>query len=137
MFATLFFGVLDPASGRLCYINGGHEPPLLIGPHGIKAELETTGPAVGFMPNSHFQQQEIGFSPGDVLIAYTDGITEARNSNREMFGEARLMHLLNQPVVSAISLMESVEDSIRAHMGEQTPSDDITMLAVQRLGEPD
>lgn len=135
MFATLFFGVLDPASGRLCYINGGHEPPVLIGPHGVKTELYPTGPAVGLMANSRFQQHEISLLPGDVLIAYTDGITEARDSNRDMFGEERLMHLLNQPIVSAISLMDSIEDSIRAHMGEQTPSDDITMLTVQRLSE--
>ncbi len=133
MFATLFFGVLDPSSGTLVYINGGHEPPVLIGPSGIRAELEPTGPAVGFMSSSSFAQREIHIEPGDILLAYTDGVTEARAPDGELFGEKRLMALINQSVSSAPAIMECIVQSIRTHTGDQPSSDDITILALQCL----
>lgn len=133
MFATLFFGVLDTTSATLTYINCGHESPLLIGPQGIKAQLEPTGPAVGLMPNSTFEQHQIHFETGDTLLAYTDGITEARAVNHELFGEQRLLQILNKPMRSVTELMERLEQEVRIYAGHEPPVDDVTMLAVQRL----
>lgn len=133
MFATLFFGLLDPATGLLTYINAGHEPPVLINATGIKAVLEPTGPAVGFMRQSTFAQQQVSLAPGDMLLAYTDGVTEARSATGALFGEERLMTLINQPAASVAAVLERVEHTIRAYTEERAPADDITMLGVQYL----
>jgi phosphoserine phosphatase RsbU/P len=133
MFATLFFGVLDPASGRLTYVNGGHEAPLVVHSEGhVRAYLEATGPAVGFMADSHFSHAQVQLEPGDILVSYTDGVTEARNAERLLFTEERLLRLLEQPITSAASVLERVEASVQAYIGDSTPTDDITMLAVCR-----
>lgn len=133
MFATLFFGVLDPSSGTLSYVNGGHEPPVIIGKNGIKAQLEPTGPAVGFMAHSQFAIDQITFEPDDIFFAYTDGVTEARDSQRELFGEDPLFALLNEPTPSVAVLMERVTQRVKQHIGEQPNTDDITMLAAKRM----
>lgn len=139
MFVTLFFGVLDPVSGSLIYVNGGHCPPLIIGPDGIvKAELTTTGPAVGLMPNVEFGIEQAYMQPGDILFCYTDGVTDARNPDRVFFGEERMRQLLTQPASSAYELLHRFEVHLRAHIASADQFDDITMLAVRRvLAEPD
>lgn len=133
MFATLFFGVLDPSSGMMEYVNGGHEPPVIIGSSGIKTMLETTGPAVGMMPDSRFTTEQLQFEPGDVLLVYTDGVTEARSPDNEFFGEEQAMGLLDGPAESAGITMQRIESAVREHMADRPAADDITMLAVKRL----
>jgi serine phosphatase RsbU (regulator of sigma subunit) len=132
MFATLFFGVLQPSTGVLTYTNAGHEPPLLIGAGGVRQLLEPTGPAVGFMAESAFGQAQVCIEPGELVFAYTDGITEARGPEGGFFGEEPLMDLLNCPASSAAALMEQVQEEVGRHIADSTPSDDITMLAVRR-----
>jgi len=91
MFATLFFGLLDPSNGRLAYINAGHNPPFILGPDGaLKAALKGTGPAVGMFPAEDFRIEQAQIEPGDILYAYTDGVTEARDAARGFFTEKRL-----------------------------------------------
>ena len=90
MFATLFFGILDPDSGVLSYVNGGHEPVFIVGPHGgVKAHLTATGPAVGIEPKIDFKIQQTQLDPGDILLGYTDGVTEALASKRRVFYHAK------------------------------------------------
>jgi sigma-B regulation protein RsbU (phosphoserine phosphatase) len=132
MFATLFFGVLDPSSGELLFINGGHEYPLLIDSSGVKGQLVTTGPLVGIFPGAQFEIQSIDIEPGDTLVAFTDGVTEARSSNGEFFGRERLYALLAQPVSSAAELLDCIQASVQEHVAGADPSDDITLLAVRR-----
>ncbi|NJN66136.1 MAG: PP2C family protein-serine/threonine phosphatase [Chloroflexaceae bacterium] len=132
MFATLFFGVLNPSTGVLSYINAGHEPPVLLGASGVKQLLEPTGPAVGFMAESVFERTQTSIEPGEMVFAYTDGITEARGPKGDFFGEELLMDLLNRPASSAAALMERVQEQVGRHIADSTPSDDITMLAVRR-----
>jgi sigma-B regulation protein RsbU (phosphoserine phosphatase) len=132
MFVTLFFGVLDPATGLLTYVNGGHDAPAVIGPDGVKARLNPTGPVVGMMPDTNFDLSEIRLEPGDTLFAYTDGIPEARAPGGEFFTEARLMSLLGQPISSAPALVNRIESDVRAHIATADQFDDITMLAVRR-----
>ena len=133
MFATLVFGVLDLTTGVLTYINGGHNPPALIGPSGeVKARLMPTGPAVGMLPDMDFGIQQITLEPGDLLMTFTDGVTDARNPDGEFFSEERLLSILEQPGSSAADLMDRIETSLYAHIGEASQFDDITMLAVRR-----
>ena len=132
MFATLFFGVLDPATGLLLYVNGGHMPPAIIGPEGIKQRLKPTGPAVGMMPDATFEIQEARIEPGDILYTYSDGVTDARDPNRKLFGEKRLVELLSTPAASAGELQERVDRALQAHIATAPQFDDITMLTVYR-----
>ena len=92
MFATLFFGVVDPSSGILTYINAGHEPLYIIGSSGgVKSRLHPTGPAVGISSEVAFKIEEIQLMPGDVLLGYTDGVVEARSKEDEFFQQVILL----------------------------------------------
>ncbi len=135
MFATLFFGVLDPETGRLCYINGGHEPLYVVNSGSVKTMLKPTGPAVGMMPDMQFNTQEINLEPGDMLVGYTDGVTEARSPADELFTRSRLRSLLEQQVVSASDVLERVKTSLFSFIDVAPRSDDVTMLAVQRAAK--
>jgi phosphoserine phosphatase RsbU/P len=132
MFTTLFFGVLDPTTGLLRYINGGHEPPAVLGVGGIKARLTVTGPAVGLFPDSGFDVRETPLEAGDILIAYTDGVTDARNPRGERFTDERLLALLEQPNSSAAALLETIAGHVLAHMAAAAQFDDITLFSVRR-----
>lgn len=133
MFVTLFFGVLDPATGMLTYINGGHNPPVVIGADGaVKARLTPTGPAVGMLPDMDFGIDQIKLGPGDLLMTFTDGVPEARAPDREFFSEERLLALLQQPAPSVVVLLDRIENSLQDFIAEADQFDDITMLAVRR-----
>jgi sigma-B regulation protein RsbU (phosphoserine phosphatase) len=132
MFATLFFGVLDPKNGKLVYINGGHEPVLLIDQNGVKESLLPTGPAVGMLHEAKFEYKEIQLQPGEILFAFTDGVIDARSPSEERFTKKRLISLLSQPAATALELMERVGTSLFAHIGIAPQEDDITMLTLQR-----
>jgi serine phosphatase RsbU (regulator of sigma subunit)/anti-sigma regulatory factor (Ser/Thr protein kinase) len=141
MFATLFFGVLDPLTGSLLYVNGGHEPPVIFqqtqsgngaGTPSISARLRPTGPAVGMMPDSDFEIRQAKLEPGDTMLIYTDGVTEAKDPNGKLFTEPRLLALLSEPDPSAAALLERIERNLRSHMAGAAQFDDITMLAVRR-----
>ena len=133
MFATLFFGVLNPATNSLTYINGGHEPLLIVGSEGVKKSLNPTGPAVGIMADMKFKIQQVQLEPGDILIGYTDGVTEARAPSHEFFTLKRLLPLLERPAPSAIEMLERIKTNLFAFIDNAQQFDDITLLAVQRL----
>ena len=132
MFATLFFGILDPATGALTYINGGHEPPLIFGAGGVKAQLPRTGMAVGLTPDASFGIADARLEPGDTLLAFTDGVVDAQNSANESFSREKLISLLTVPAPSAAALIDRIETSVREHIANADQFDDITMLAVHR-----
>lgn len=133
MFATLFFGILNPKSGRLVYINGGHEPLYIIGSDGLKSELPPTGPAVGAVEDALYKVGTLQLDPGELLLGLTDGVTEARNLADELFTRQRLKQLLAQPAKSATELLERIRQQVFEFVGTAPESDDVTMLAVQRL----
>lgn len=132
MFATVFFGILDPSSGQLLYINGGHEKPVIIGADGIRQRLEPTGLAVGMMPDSTYTIDTAQLQPGEILVAYTDGVPEARDGDRKFFTEARLLRLLNEPRPSASELLDEIVENIRAHIADADQYDDVTLIAIRR-----
>jgi serine phosphatase RsbU (regulator of sigma subunit) len=133
MFATLFFGILDPDSGSLSYINGGHEPLLIVGPGGgVKQHLSFTGPAVGIEPEIDFKIQQTHLESGDILLGYTDGVTEAGASDGAFFTMERLVSILETPASTATELLDRIASSLQEHVGEADQFDDITMLAIRR-----
>lgn len=133
MFATMFVGVLDPADGRLGYVNAGHEAPAIAaaGSGAVRARLEPTGPAVGLMPGMAFGFAHAALAPGEALLAFTDGVTDARDPAGALFGEPRLLGLL-APAAGAGALVARVRDAVHAHAAGEAPFDDVTVLAVAR-----
>jgi serine phosphatase RsbU (regulator of sigma subunit) len=132
MFATLFFGVLNPVTGELSYINGGHEPLFIIGRSGIKETLNAAGPVVGIFTGAKFEIQQSKLAPGDILIGYTDGVTEALSPQETFFSKEKFRSLLEIPASSATELLERIQAGLLDHMDKAPQFDDITMLAVHR-----
>jgi len=132
MYATLFFGVLNPSTGMMTYVNGGHEPLYVINAGIIKERLKPTGPAVGLMPDITFKTQQIELEPGDLLVGYTDGVTEARSPADEFYTRDRLQSLLTQPIKSAADMLERIKSNLFTFIDIAPRADDVTMLAVQR-----
>jgi sigma-B regulation protein RsbU (phosphoserine phosphatase) len=132
MFATLFFGVLDPRNGNLFYVNGGHEAVFVIDQNGVRERLLPTGPSVGIFQEAKFAYKEIQLLPGEILFAYTDGVIDARSPSEERFTKRRLFSLLSQPVNSALELTQKIATNLFAHIGIAPQEDDITMLTLQR-----
>jgi sigma-B regulation protein RsbU (phosphoserine phosphatase) len=133
-FATLFFGVLDPVTGRVAYVNCGHNPPMLLRSDGLsQSTLEHTGPAVGVVPDCVFALGHTRLAPGDTLLVYTDGVTEARSPSGEFFGEERLLRAACLPGVSGQTISDNVERGLYAHTGDAAQFDDITMMTIHRL----
>jgi phosphoserine phosphatase RsbU/P len=131
-FATMFVGLLDPVTGTLVYVNGGHNPPVLQREDGPQELLKPTGPAVGMLPGVKFKFGQVRLNPGDVLFAYTDGVTEARSSDGSFFGESQLFDLVASGVTSAQQLVDAVARRVTDHIGAAPPFDDITMMALRR-----
>ena len=134
MFATLVFGILDPDSGSLSYINGGHEPLFIVGPDGgVKDRLSHTGPAVGIEPEMDFRIRQTHMDSGDILLGYTDGVTEAVASDGAFFTMDRLVSILEIPAATATELLDRIAGSLQEHVGGADQFDDITLLAIRRI----
>ncbi len=133
MFATAFFGVLDPASGRLHYINAGHEPLYVVRAGQIRHKLSPTGPALGISEEIVYRSAQITLMPGELLMGYTDGVIDARSPDDEMFSRQRLRDLLVEPAATAADLLEQVKENLFRFIGKAPRLDDVTMIAVQRL----
>ena len=132
MFATVFFGLLDPTDGTLLYINAGHESPLLISNGILKQRLDPTGPAVGMLPDMEFKLERVTLNRGDALVLYTDGVTDARNAKDELFSEERLITTAVNSIGSAHAHLENIVSAVDTHIARREQYDDITLLAVQR-----
>ena len=132
MFATLFFGVLDPQTGKMAYVNGGHEPVLIVNQFGVKKSLGSTGPVVGMMSGMEYNVQQVQIDPGDILIGYTDGVTEAMSPQEKLFGKKRFLTLLEKPAPTASELIDQIKLELFNHIDNAPQFDDITMIAVRR-----
>jgi len=134
MFISLFFGILNPDTYILTYINSGHEPPLIISSSGgIKQKLKSTGPVVGMTTDANFKTGQVEIEPGDILIGYTDGAIEALSPDGELFTRKRFLSLFEQPSVSASSLLEKIKTRLSTHIDTAKQFDDITIIVLQRL----
>ena len=132
MFATLFLGILNPKTGSLRYINCGHEPPVVMTKGEIKTRLDPTGPAIGLMPDLDFRVMETQFDSGDLLFAFTDGLTDAENKNKQLFTRDRLIKAVEGSDDGAAQLIEKVKSRMFDYIAGAGQFDDITMLAVKR-----
>jgi len=132
MFATIFYGILDPKRAELTYINGGHEPPIIKGPKGIKAYLSPTGPAVGLYPDLDFKVRTITLEPDDMLLAYTDGVTDARNTAGDVFTKKQLLKIVENSSRTAEGLIFKIKSRIDEHIFGADQFDDITIVALRR-----
>jgi sigma-B regulation protein RsbU (phosphoserine phosphatase) len=132
MFATLFFAVIDPETGAVSYINAGHEAPVVLSEGRIKCRLEPTGIAIGLPIEFSFHIKRILLEPGEMLFAYTDGVTDAQDPEKNFFTQERLLGLLEERTDSAAALLEIITQELRDHVAVKEQYDDITMLAVRR-----
>jgi sigma-B regulation protein RsbU (phosphoserine phosphatase) len=133
MFASVFFGVLDPQSGELLYVNGGHESPMIFGAGGRHEVLEVTGGVLGLFPFARFGVAATRLQPGDLLFSYTDGVNEAKNETGDQFTEQRIRDAAASGWTDAASFTQQMLQHIREFRGRAAQSDDITMLAVRRI----
>jgi len=132
MFATLFFGVLDPMTGWLHYINGGHEPLIIVDGNGIKGRLKPTGPAVGITPGTDYKIEKTQLEPGDILLGYTDGVTEARSPKDMLYTRERLENSIEScKLITSAEFLDNIKSDLFNFIERAPQSDDITMLAVR------
>jgi serine phosphatase RsbU (regulator of sigma subunit) len=132
-FVTAFLGTIDAATGRLTYVNAGHNPPLLLRADGKVEPLEAGGVILGILPGARYESGEVTLSPGDLVALYTDGVTEGADAANEMWGEARLEALLKSAAPSsARDIATRIVREVRTFEGERGPADDITVLVAKR-----
>jgi HAMP domain-containing protein len=138
MFVTLFYAVLDPHTMRLSYINAGHNPPMLVGRDSSRlVMLEAKGIALGVIEDISLEEHEVQLEAGDVLVLYTDGVTEAMNVNRELFGEQRLQSVVAENLhLSAEALMRTINEKVELFTHGEPQSDDITLMVAKVKADP-
>ena len=135
LFVTVFYGILDPFSGELTYSNAGHNPPYVLNARdgNTVEELDRTGVPLGILDDTRWQQGTTHIAPGDVLLLYTDGITEAQNAQEAFFDEDRLQEIIRASLGrSARDIQDNLIAQVGAFVGDAPQSDDITLMVVVR-----
>ncbi|MFN7920929.1 MAG: SpoIIE family protein phosphatase [Bryobacteraceae bacterium] len=133
-FITFFLAVFDPKSGKLTYSNAGHNPPYLLRTNGVIEELTEGGPVLGILKNIPYSAEAVRFDPGDVLVMFSDGVTEAQNSVLDEFGELRLLEVLKSARGgTADQVMKAVYEAAERFMGDAPAADDITVVVARRV----
>lgn len=132
MFVTVLYAVYDPETRVLTYANGGHNPPLIVHADGSSDLLPLTGGiALGLVPELEFDQDSLTIAPGDSVVLYTDGVTEAMNAEAEEFGNERLLRVFSDgPPESSKEANTAVLNAVSDFVGETPQSDDITCLTL-------
>jgi sigma-B regulation protein RsbU (phosphoserine phosphatase) len=133
MFVTLVFGIFDPETGRVDFVNAGHLPPIRVAA-GAAEFIEAPGDiAVAVAEAMEYSTQSVELAPGEALVLYTDGVTEAFNASEEQFGEARLLTSLEGiGGKDSAALADGILATVKAFEVGVDQSDDITLLVVQR-----
>ncbi len=134
MFVTLLYAVYDPSTGELTYANGGHNSPLIVHVDGSSTVLPgTSGIALGVMADMKYDQRTVSISPGDTIVFYTDGVTEAINEAGEEFGMERLQQVFaSSPPKDSKAATEAVFNAVNDFAGSASQFDDITCLIFRR-----
>lgn len=135
-YATFFYGILDPTTHSFVYTNAGHNPPILLRPSGEIETLDAGGLPVGLMPGSGYDGAMVEIGPGDVLVMYTDGVTEAANTENEEFDTPRLEALTREGAAGNVAtLLDRVYDEVALFTTGMPQGDDITMVILKRSGQ--
>jgi sigma-B regulation protein RsbU (phosphoserine phosphatase) len=135
MFVTLFFGALSENDRTLSYVNAGHNPPVVFrsGDETLE-ELLPTGIVLGAMQNREYSSRTLSIGSGDVIVMYTDGVTEAINAKEELFGEDRLNTILKENArLSAEEILDRILVAVEEFSGDMPQFDDITLLVVKGI----
>jgi sigma-B regulation protein RsbU (phosphoserine phosphatase) len=132
-YATFFFAAFDPETHELRYVNAGHNPPVLVkDASGELRRLEACGPVVGLLPFVDYEEQSVILQPGDLLIAYTDGISEAMTADDEEWGEDRMLEAAPRgPVTSASGVIETIFRVADEFTAGAEQHDDMTLLIMK------
>jgi sigma-B regulation protein RsbU (phosphoserine phosphatase) len=132
-FITTFYGLIDPEHKRLLYINAGHNPPLLLRADGSKQMLEDSGFPLGVFDSSRYSESVVDFRSGDILVLYTDGVTEASNEMEENFGIERLERVVREvSQLRAHEICEAVTAAVRCYSSAiGGPEDDLTVAVIK------
>ncbi|HYE13629.1 MAG TPA: SpoIIE family protein phosphatase [Pyrinomonadaceae bacterium] len=132
-FVTLFYAELDAVTGSLSFINAGHNPPLIAHSGGTTEQLGAGGLPLGILPDFDYREGRTQLQPGDVLVAYSDGVTEQQNPSGEEFGTARLQEVIERNIDrSAAAIRDKIEAALSAFAQGTPAGDDITLLIVKR-----
>jgi len=131
-YATLFYALISTENNQITFSNAGHNPPYLFRIDGEIEELTDGGIVLGYLANQIYKQKTIPFNRGDILITYTDGITEALNRDGEEFGVERLKHILkNHSDLSCHNLRNKILEEVNNHTKSKLISDDRTLVIVK------
>ncbi len=135
-FVTLFYAELDPQNGSLSFLNAGHNPPLIVHTGGTMEQLASGGLPLGIMTNADFREGRTKLYPGDVLVIYSDGVSEATNPNGEEFGPTRLYEVVARNLeASAGGIRDRIESALTKFCQGTPAADDITLVIVKRNAE--
>jgi sigma-B regulation protein RsbU (phosphoserine phosphatase) len=135
LFLTAFYAVLDTENGRLAYTNAGHNPPLWVQPTTGRAQpLHTPGIVLGIFEEVELAESEVVVAPGDYLVFFTDGVTEAMNASHAPFDQQQLEAAISAALGgSAQDVLNGIVAAVRAYTGDIPQSDDLTLFVVRRL----
>ncbi|MCW4000760.1 MAG: SpoIIE family protein phosphatase [Candidatus Bathyarchaeota archaeon] len=133
MFVTLFFGLLNDTDRTLTYVNAGHNPPMVFRSQtGTVERLPPTGIVLGAAENMEYKSSRVKIGEDDVVVMFTDGVTESINSQQEMFGETRLTEIIRQNAhLSSQKILEEILSAVKAFAGDMPQFDDITLLIIK------
>jgi phosphoserine phosphatase RsbU/P len=132
-YATMFYGVLDTSTHQFVFTNAGNTQPILFRPDGNYMKLTDTGLPIGLFDGVKHESRQIQFNPGDMLLLYSDGVSESVNSNEDYYGEERLVDfVLKNPGLSPNELVEAIIGDVEAFAADTIQHDDITVMALRR-----
>lgn len=132
-FVTFFYGVLDPASHTLIYVNAGQTPPYLVRASGGLDQLNQSGPPLGLIDLSTYSPHTLTMEPGDILVCYSDGVSEASSPEGDQFGEERLAALVGKERTrTPTDIVRVVTEAMAAHGAGRTYGDDVTLVVLKR-----
>jgi sigma-B regulation protein RsbU (phosphoserine phosphatase) len=135
LFVTIFYGILDPTNGNFIYCNAGHNPPYLLSSQeeGAVQAVPKTGMALGITEGATWDRGEVMLAPGDILIMYTDGLTEAQNKQEILFSEERVEKTAQANLGrSAQEIQEAMLEEVHGFVGDAPRSDDLTLVILKR-----
>jgi sigma-B regulation protein RsbU (phosphoserine phosphatase) len=133
-FITFFFSILNTATGELAYANAGHNPPILVRASGEAGMLEGGGPILGILASAPYSEMHAQLGHGDMLVLYSDGVTEANNAAYEQFDEERFIEVLQaNRTKPAAQIVQAVIQAVAQFAAGAPQADDITLVVAKRL----
>ncbi len=132
-FVTLFYAELDPKAGTLAFVNAGHNPPIIVHESGTVEQLSSGGLPLGIIPDTEYREGRTQLHPGDVLVIYSDGVSEAINPTGEEFGPDRLCQVVTANIdATAAGIRDRIESALTKFVKGTPANDDITLVIVKR-----